>query len=89
MEYTYGDYEGAECNFIGLKIVVWIILIVIDAYKDVYTLAIKDCDVLKIHIDCEMKCRGSCIGGRDREKECATPMIVATPSKEGDLQMAF
>ena len=30
-----------------------------------------------------MKRRGSCSGGRGREKECATPVIASTPSKRG------
>ena len=46
LEYTYGGYEGAECDFTGLKSVICIILIVIDRDKDVYTLFVEDCDVL-------------------------------------------
>ena len=40
-----------------------------------YTLVVKDCDVIDKHMDCEMKCRGSCTsGGRGNENECATPV---------------
>ena len=38
---------------------------------------------LNKHMDCEMKRRGSCSGGRDREKEYVTPVIATTPSKRG------
>jgi hypothetical protein len=62
---------------------------VINAYKDVCTLVVDDCDALNKHMDCEMKRRGSCSGGRGREKKCATPIIASTPSKEGDLQKAL
>jgi len=64
LEYTYGGYEGAECDLIGLESVVCIVLIVIDAHKDVYTLTTKDHDALNKHIDCKMKHRGSCSEGR-------------------------
>jgi len=45
-------------------------------------LSIKDCNAFNKHIDCEMKRRGSCSGGRGREKECITLRIVATPKRE-------
>ena len=51
LEYTYGGYEGAECDFIGLESVVCIVSIVIDADKDVYTLAVEDRDALDKHMD--------------------------------------
>jgi hypothetical protein len=40
--------------------------------KDFYTLALQDRDALNKHMVCKMKRRGSCTGGRDREKECVT-----------------
>jgi len=45
---------------------------------DVYILVVQDRDALNKHIDCEMKCRGSCSGGGGREKECVILGIVAT-----------
>jgi hypothetical protein len=42
--------------------------------KDFYTLALKDRDALNKDMVCKMKCKGSCSGGRDREKECVTPV---------------
>jgi len=59
LQYIYGGYEGIECNFIGLESIVCIVTIVIDADKDVYTLAIEDRDALDKHVDCEMKRTGS------------------------------
>jgi len=49
---------------------------------NVYTLVVEDHDALNKHIDCKMKPKGSCSGGRGREKECVTPGIIATPFKE-------
>jgi hypothetical protein len=46
-------------------------------------LALKDCDALNKHMDCKMKRKRSCSGGRDREKECVTLVIATTPSKRG------
>lgn len=66
LQYTYGGYEGAECNFIDMEDVVCIILILIDTNKDVQTLVVKDRDALDKHMDCEMKCRGLCSEGRGR-----------------------
>lgn len=83
LEYTYGGYEGAECDFIGLESIICIVSIVINVDKDVYTLAPEDRDALNKHLDCEMKRRGSCSGGRDREKEYVTPIIATTPTKRG------
>jgi hypothetical protein len=51
--------------------------------KGFYTLALKDRDALIKHMVCKMKRRGSCSGGRDREKECVTPVTATIPSKRG------
>jgi hypothetical protein len=51
--------------------------------KDFYTLAQEDHDALNKRTVCKMKRRGSCSGGRDREKECVTPVIATIPSKRG------
>ena len=51
--------------------------------KDFYTLALEDRDALNKHMVCKMKRRGSCSGGRDREKECVAPTIATIPSKRG------
>jgi len=55
LQYTYGGYEGAECNFIGLESIVYIVTIVIDVDKDVYILIVEDHDALDKHVDYEMK----------------------------------
>jgi hypothetical protein len=47
------------------------------------TFASEDYDALNKHMDCKMKLRGSCSRGRDREKECVTPVIATIPSKRG------
>jgi hypothetical protein len=46
-------------------------------------LALEDLDALSKHMDCKMKRRGSCCGGRDREKVCVTLVIATIPSKRG------
>jgi hypothetical protein len=77
LEYAYEGYKGTNCDFISLESVICIVSIVIDAHEDVYTLVVRDCDVIDKHMDCEMNRRGSCASwGRGNEKECAT-----TPSK--------
>jgi hypothetical protein len=53
--------------------------------KDFYTLALEDRDAFNKHMVCKMNRRGSCSGGRDREKECVTPAIAIIPSKRGRL----
>ena len=53
--------------------------------KDFYTLALEDRDALNKHMNCKMKRRCSCTGGRDRKKECVTPVIAISPLKKGDL----
>lgn len=68
MESTNGDDERAECDFVGLKSVVCIVSVVIDADKDVYTMVVEDCDVFDKHMNCEMKRRGSCSGVEIRRK---------------------
>ena len=56
---------------------------VVGQVKDFYTLAPEDRDALNKHMDCKMKSRGLCSGGRDREKECATTVIAIIPSQRG------
>ena len=83
LEYTYGGYEGAEWDFIGLESIICIVSIVINVDKDVCALASEYRNALNKHLDCEMKRRGSYSGGRDRENEYVTPMSATTPSKRG------
>jgi hypothetical protein len=59
------------------------VVFVYNQVKDVYTLALQDRDSLNKHTDCKMKRRGSCSGGRDREKKCVTLVIATTSSKRG------
>jgi len=54
--------------------------------KDVYTLAIEDHNAFDKHINYEMKCKGSCNGGRSRKTECTTSEIATVPFKRGRPQ---
>ena len=44
-------------------------------------MVVDDYDALNKHMDCEMKHRGSCSGGRGREKKCLIPVIASIPSQ--------
>ena len=72
---------------IGLENIICVVSTLIDANKNVFTLVVEDSDALDKHMDCKMKCGGSCSGGR--EKEYATFVIVATTSKRGSSKLPY
>jgi len=85
LQNTYGSYEGAECDFIGLESIIYIVIIVIDVDKDVYTLAVENRDALNKYVDCEMKHTDSWTRVRSRE-ESITSATTTAPSKRGRPQ---